>query len=300
MDNNKIPKYKKIKEYHIRKGLYPIRITLTIWEDGKSTPFIDLYSGVPPRDKRGEYKHNHFKITSKNIWNKIRKIIEEEFIKEIKKGGAISEKIVERQVEEEIERLKEDTLRMSKTIKATSKLIKEYRKTKIPDYIEDLKEFEKLLKKANKEKDLQKFLAKRLWLLGLEYESSKPQKIAPKQRYDFYVEKYDGYADIIEIKGVNDIIFDKNGKITAVFGRALQQLIEYIDDALYYGNDKRLSKKMDFNFLKPKGILIIGRNQDAEKLMALKDYFHNIDILTYEDVLNKGKVILRNIQKSKK
>ncbi len=290
--------YKKLKEYHIRKGLYPVRVTLTVWDDGKSKPYIDLYSGVPGKTE-GVYKHNHFKITSSSIWDKIRKIIDEELIKNLVKGKIISEKTVEKQVNEDVERLKNDNLRMTKTIQSYSKLIKEYRKIKIPDYKKDIEEFEKLIKSSKKENDLQIFLSKRPWLLGLEYENSKPQKIAPGKRYDFYAEKYDGYADIIEIKKVNEDIFDKDGKITRPFSKAIQQLIEYIDDALYYGNDKVLSKNMNFNFLKPKGILIIGKNTDVEKLKNLGYYFHNIEILTYDNVLERGKSILDHLQNKK-
>lgn len=291
--NVKKTSYKKMKEYTIRKGLYPISVALTIWDDGKSSPFVDLYSGVP---LKGDYKHNHFKITNKRIWNKIKKIIDEELISDIRKGKPLSEKVVEKQVYEDIERLKEDNLRMEKTIQAYSQLIKEYRKIRIPDYKNDLEQLEKLIINSKKEKELQAFLEKKPWLLGLEYENAKPQKIAPGQRYDFYVEKYDGYADIIELKKANEDIFSKDGKITSVFSNAIQQMIGYIDDALYYGNNKRLSKNLNFNFLKPKGILIMGRNQDTEKLRNLKYYFHNIEILTYDDVLERGKNILNHLQ----
>ena len=298
MVSNK-PSYKKLKEHDIRKGRYPIRVTLSIWDDGKSTPFIDLYSGVPTKDKK--YKHNHFKITSKTTWEKIRKIIDEELIKEIKKGHVITEKIVEKQVNDEIERLKTDVLRMKKTVQASSKLIKEYRNIRIPDYKKNIKEFESLIKKSKKEKELQKFLTNHPWLLGLEYENSKPQKIAPGQRYDFYVEKYDGYADIVEIKKANDELFDKKGRITPVFSKAIQQIIDYIDNALYYGDSKKLSEKMKFNFLKPKGILIIGRrNSNIERIKNLGYYFHNIEILTYDDVLNRGNTILNHISNKRK
>ena len=290
--------YKKLKEYHIRKGLYPIRITLTIWDDGKSTPFIDLYSGVPIKGK--DYRHNHFKITSKTTWEKIRKIIDEELIKHVKKGHIVTEKIVEKQVNDEIERLKTDVLRMKKMVQASSKLIKQYRKIRIPEYKNNIKEFKSLIARSKKEKELQKFLTKHPWLLGLEYENSKPQKIAPRQRYDFYVEKYDGYADIVEIKKVDDELFDKKGKITTVFSKAIQQIIDYIDDALYYSNDKRLSEKMKFNFLKPKGILIIGRRSDnIERLKNLGYYFHNIEIITYDDILDRGNTILNHILNKK-
>lgn len=289
--------YKKIREHHIRKGRYPVRVTLQIWDDGKSKPHIDLYSGVPT-DK--EYKHNHFKINNQQVWFKIRKIIDADLIKGLKQGRPLSEKAIQKEVDKEIEFLTKDNIKMNKTIQAYSKLIKEYRKAKIPDYQEDIKELESLMKKAKKEKELQKFLSKRPWLLGLEYENSNPEKIGVGQRYDFYVEKYDGYADIIELKKINEDIFDKKGKVTATFSKSLHQLIDYIDDAIHWGNDKRLSKKLKFNFLKPKGILIIGKDTDTEKLKNLQYYFHNIEILTHDDVLERGKNIIKHLKTKKK
>jgi len=294
---SKVPSYKKLKEHDIRKGRYPIKVSLSIWDDGKSEPFVDLYSGVPTNSG---YKHNHFKITNKKVWYKIKKIIDDDLIKNISKGKQLSEKALEKEINNDIEMLKQDNLKMGKTIKAYSKIIKEYRTIKIPEYKEDVKELESLMKKAKKEKELQKFLSKKTWLLGLEYESSTPEKIGVGQRYDFYVEKYDGYADIIEIKKVNELIFDKKGKVTTVFSKAIQQLIDYIDDAILWGNNKRLAKKLNFNFLKPKGILIIGKNQDVERLKNLQYYFHNIEILTYDDVLDRGKNIIKHLDIKKK
>ena len=294
------PTYKKLQVYHIRKGRYPLRINLSIWDDGKSTPYIELYSGVPLKD--GKYRHSNFKITSKTTWDKIKRIIDEELVKHIKKGYVITERIVEQQVNEEIGRLKTDILRMQKTIQASSKLIKEYRDIKLPDYKNDIKEFRAKLSKANKEEELQRFLSEKTWLLGLEYETSQPQKIGIKKRYDFYVEKYDGYADIIEIKKCNENLFNKNGKMSKPLTDALQQLIEYIDEAIIEGDSKRISKKLQINFLKPKGILIIGRKKDKankEKLEHIKYYFHNIDILTYDDLLERGETIINNLENKK-
>jgi len=148
---SKVPSYKKLKEHEIRKGRYPIKVSLSIWDDGKSKPFVDLYSGVPTDSG---YRHNHFKITNKKVWYKIKKIIDDDLIKNISKGKQLSEKAIEKEVNNEIEILKQDNLKMGKTIKAYSKIIKEYRKIKIPEYKEDIKEFEALMKKAEKEKEL--------------------------------------------------------------------------------------------------------------------------------------------------
>ena len=296
----KQPKYKNIKSVVIRDGLFPIKVSLSLWDDGKSKPFIDLYSGVPGKKKGQPYKHNHFKITNKNIWNRVKKIVDEDLLSGMSKTSKpLPERTIEKQVHEDIKRLKEDKVRLTKMVQEYSTLIKEYRTIVMPTYENDIKEFETLINSAKKENQLQKFLADRPWLLGLEYENSQPQKIAPSQRYDFYVEKYDGYADIIEIKKVSEKIFDNDGKITRPFADAIQQLINYIDDALYYGDNKRLSQQMKFNFLKPKGILIIGRVANKERLRNLQYYFHNIEILSYQDVLDKAKNIVRRLKAEK-
>mgnify|MGYP001559976652 FL=1 len=121
-----------------------------------------------------------------------------------------------------------------------------------------------------------------------------------KKIYDFYVEKYDGYADIIEIKKVNEELFNKNGKMSKYLTNAIQQLIEYIDEAIIEGDSKRISNKFKINFLKPKGILIIGREKDKlskQKLEHLSYYFHNIEILTYDEILEKSKNIIKNLER---
>ena len=290
---------KNLKKYEIRKGRYPIRVNLTVWDAKKDKPFIELYSGVPTKD--GKYRHNNFKITNPQIWAKIKHIIDNELLQDIMKGKPLSEKAIEKLETEEIEFLKKNNLRLKRRLQNNSKLIKEYRKIKLPEYKKDLTELNQKLKKCKKEEELQEFLSKRPWLLGLEYENSEPQKIGIKKRYDFYVEKYDGYADIIEIKKSNEPLFNKNGKMSKYFTDALQQLIEYIDEAIIEGDSKRISKKLKINFLKPKGILIIGRKkkEEIEKTEHLSYYFHHINIHTYDDILERGKKIIQNLVNKK-
>ena len=84
--------------------------------------------------------------------------------------------------------------------------------------------------------------------------------------------------------------------MTRIFGNSIQQLVEYIDMAIYAGDSRSTSRKLRLNFLKPKGILIIGRTQDSEKLKNLEYYFHNIEILTYDDVLQRGKTIIKHLK----
>lgn len=292
------PGLKKIKEVKFREGYYPITFTLQAWDDGP--PYIDLYSGIPGTGGK-PYKNNHFKISNRAMWDRVKKIIDEQLAPGLSKNAKpLPESTIEKQVREDLERLKRDKVRLEKTLKNQVKIVREYRDLKVPEYRKDLKEFEKLLGTAQKEDELQEFLATTPWLLGLEYETAEPQKIAPAQRYDFYMGKYDGFADIIEIKKANEKLFDSKDKITSTFSSAIQQLINYIDDALLYGDSKRLSQKLAFSFNKPKGILIIGRDVQAERLRNFNFYFHNIEILTYSDVLNRGKSIVRHLESSKK
>ena len=284
----------KFEDYPIRKGLYPLTVRFGSW--GDEDPHIVIYSGYPnPKDK-SKYTHNNVRINNKRTWNEIKEIVDEKLIHSLKAGKPLSEKLLEKEVYENLENSKKDKQRLHKTIQAYSTLIKEYRASKVSDYEADVKDFEKSNKNAKSENQLQKFLAKHPWLLGLEYETSKPQKIGVGQRYDFYLEKYDGYADIAEIKKPGDAVFDKNGKLTRIFGNSIQQLVEYIDMAIYAGDSRSTSRKLRLNFLKPKGILIIGRTQDSEKLKNLEYYFHNIEILTYDDVLQRGKTIIKHLK----
>ena len=287
-----------LKGFDIRPGLYPIRVSLIQWP-GDTKPVIDIYSGNPPFQQRpGPYKHNHIKISSSRLWAKIKKTIEK--LVPYLKGKPISEKLIEKEILEYNEELKRDNLKWKKTLENFRPLIKDYRRSQIPTYKKSLKDFNEKIKTSKKEEELQKFLEKNTWILGFEYDSSKPQKIVGGSRYDFYVERYDGYADIIEIKKPNDQIFDSKGRLTRVFGKALQQLIEYIDQATYLGNIKSLSKEYSLNFLKPKGILIIGRtpnSNDKEKLENICNYFHNIEVLTYDDLYQKAKTVVTNLEK---
>lgn len=291
-------KPKKLESYAIRKGRYPVTVSLDLWE-GEGIPYIELYQGAPLPN--GKYKHSNFKIRNKQIWAKIRSVIDTRLLSRLQ-VGKISNKQLEREVKEETEALLADNTRLKKLLHNRTNLVRKYRQNNIASYHATLTEFERLIGKAKREDELQEFLVANPWLLGAEYEYSKPQKIAPRARYDFYVERYDGFADIIEIKKSNDALFDPKGRLSKKTGAAIQQLIEYVDDAMMTGDSKRQSRKFEFNFLKPKGTLIFGRSTKGskEKLEILNSYFHNIEILTYDDILKRGQTFISHFNKGGK
>ncbi|MCF7860893.1 DUF4263 domain-containing protein [Candidatus Woesearchaeota archaeon] len=292
--------YKKIRQFDIRKGIYPIRVSLSVWDDGNSKPFVELYSGAPLDNG---YKHSHFRITNKQVWDKIKLIIDNELSEDLNEGRKLSEKALQKIDDHEFEIMKKDNQKLKQKLKGFRRYVKEARKLRLPEYKKNLVEFKKQIDKKGKEEELQTFLLKNSWLLGLEYENAQPQKIGVRKRYDFYVEKYDGYADIVEIKKSSENLFLKNGKMSKPLADALQQLIEYIDDAIIEGDSKRISNKLQINFLKPKGILIIGKTKNEEikqKIAQLAYYFHNIEILTYDDLYERGKCIVSSLEKNDK
>lgn len=296
MTEEKKKRPKILVSYDIRKGIYPIRISLQTWEDSGDKPYIELYQGAP--NPKGGYKNNSFKIRNRQIWAKIRAFIDTSLLPRLQ-VGKISERQLEREVKGETEALLADNVRLKKMLQNQTSTLRRYRQNNITAYQATLKAFEKLLDTAKKEEELQEFLANNTWLLGAEYEHSKPQKIAPRARYDFYVERYDGFADIIEIKKSKELLFDPRGKLSKNTGAAIQQLIEYVDDAMMTGDSKRMSKKYEFSFLKPKGTLILGRTNDGskEKLAILNSYFHNIEILSYDDILKRGQSFVAHFSK---
>jgi hypothetical protein len=288
--------YNKLKEVEIRGRYFPIRVALESW--GNEAPFIDLYRGFPV-SSGGGYRHEHFKIPSKSVWEAIKRAIDKELLEGLKEGLPLSQKAIERNVKEDLKRLSGNNQSLKTTIRELRKFLKDSRVQIMGDYEKTLSDFKNKLEKSKKESDLQIFLADNPWLLGLEYENCKPQKIVPGGRYDFYLERYDGFADIVEIKTPSDEIFDKRGKMTSKFGKALQQIIEYIDEAIVWRDSKHLTKKLDLNFLKPKGILVIGRRGDKEKLEDLMYYLHGIEVLTYDDVYDRAKTIVGRMKTTK-
>jgi energy-coupling factor transporter ATP-binding protein EcfA2 len=164
-------------------------------------------------------------------------------------------------------------------------------------------EFEKMINNANlKEKDFQKFLEKNPCFFGGEYIEAYPQKRAGAELIeDFLLEKYDGFHDVVEIKRPDHKIFVRqkrnNLKPSSECMWGVSRIMDYLD--YYERNVQEEYWRTGKEIYKPRGIVVIGRNQniDKRKLRQLNSYLSSIEIWTYDDLLIKSKKLMELIDK---
>jgi hypothetical protein len=171
-----------------------------------------------------------------------------------------------------------------------------------------LSTFRKMVKdhKESDKKDeleIHKFLTKDYWLLGIEYfgqdvhsdvtptgARTNETKITSRKHADFIIKRMDGTLDtctIIELEEVNDAIFNKDGTLS-------REVYDGISQAVDYYIEHRSQKN------RSKGMAVIGTtqglrltNEQKEKLSLLKETFHNVEILTYDDIINQAENTIR-------
>lgn len=169
-----------------------------------------------------------------------------------------------------------------------------------------LRNFKKKIKEHKEspkknEKDIHAYLAKHYWLLGIEYFDKKidsdidpagnrtnDTKIGNK-RPDFIIKKLDSLDKcvVIELEEANDPIFKIDGTLSPKIFDGINQVVDYNVEQRLRG----------FN---SKGIAVIGSllgmNISTEKknrLRLLGEHYHNIEILTYEDIIKKSETTLK-------
>jgi glyoxylate utilization-related uncharacterized protein len=92
---------------------------------------------------------------------------------------------------------------------------------------------------------------------------------------------------IIELEEVNDAIFNKDGAISREVYDGITQAVDYYIE----------HRSQNF---KSKGMAVIGTTQgmrltieQKEKLRLLKETFHNIEVLTYDDIISQAENTIR-------
>ena len=142
---------------------------------------------------------------------------------------------------------------------------KKLMKSRIDEFKQTIKELEQKIDLAENqtipELELQDFLYVHSWLLGTEYISAEPQKMrGTHSKFDFYLERFNKTNDIIEIKLLSDPIINKGGSINARVIQAVDQLIEYLESCVVATHSSVTSKEEGINELRPRGIVIIGKD----------------------------------------
>ena len=120
---------------------------------------------------------------------------------------------------------------------------------------------------------------------------------------DFLYPTVDDFVDVLEIKLpkdevlVEDTSHKGSWKWTTETNSAIGQVVNYLIeiDRLRFENENKVQNEIDQKvlFLKPRAFILIGdsknwNNPKKEALRKLNYYLHNIEVLTYKDLLDRG------------
>lgn len=150
---------------------------------------------------------------------------------------------------------------------------------------------------------IQKFLKNNLWLFGSEYYTFiKEDQINSQNILDGVPKNLDDFIDIIEVKlpTVELFRFDTNHNnyySSSELTKAIAQTENYIFELEKMTIDDNYQNNNDCIIAKPRGIILIGSKNklnDGEKeyLRILNSSYHNIHILTYQQLLLRAKNML--------
>jgi len=292
----KIETYKKTKKYWERKPEHSISLT----SDGKN----EIGNLV---DFLNSFRNNLYKLTEGNY-----RVLSEDTLQKIsdvqvllKEAGSKDKlKIITHllgQIEgseipfEDFEKLfrlgGKDTI---KKVSIASRLV---------EYRNKVHSFEKMLDDSTlNETDYQEYLTENPWLFGSEYsELLDRRKWTRDESLDFMLRRtVDNHLELIEIKkpiSKNLFNYDSSHDSYYAFSELSQvvgQVMKYMEEI----GDKRESilAKDQEDVLKIKSKIIIGRTGNVEQQTALRNFnshLYNIEILTFDQLLNIGKRTLQ-------
>jgi len=187
----------------------------------------------------------------------------------------------------------------------------------------ELNAFEELIGKVDVKEvsEVQAELKKIPWIFGPEYTSYDFRPAGEAGLPDGRLKRVDGLSDILEVKlPSEELLRSENSRyyVSLKCSEAIGQLTSYLEyyHSAYITNrhDETGNERIEDDFgkyYKPKGILLIGRRKKADgvkttnstadnepKFMRrLLSYYHWIEILTYDDLLERARNGLDNLAK---
>jgi len=144
----------------------------------------------------------------------------------------------------------------------------------------------------------QKFFEANPWILGSDFvEILKERVIDEENETDIPVKDYYGFVNIIELKLPTEDFWTAENVPVALLTKAIMQCARYITEMERRMNDHKKVKKLGASILKPRITLIYGRSNQwtesqKEQFKVLNSSFHNIVILTYDNVLERANKII--------
>lgn len=146
---------------------------------------------------------------------------------------------------------------------------------------------------------IQKFLKENIWMFGNDYAFVvENNKINPSNILDLMPQNIENYVDIIEVKLPNERLFSydnshQNYYPASNLTKAIAQTQNYIFELEAKTCDEIYQQINNCKVIKPRGIILCGAdqvlNEDEKKyLRILNASYHNIQIITYQQLLEKA------------
>lgn len=266
---------------------------------------------------------NWFTISSKKHLAYVRKLLEEgakelDWVEELsdKEIGDLIRKNkdfrkIKDKSKEQIEHQKEI---IDELLKQAAKLREEQFKINLDEFKKDSTALKILLKENKKEKELQEWLYEHSWVFGPTYiDNSKEETNRIGDRIDFLMQRYDTFYDVFELKLPSCDLFvgkredsDTQQQLSRKFNMsadlkdAISQVIGYLEQ--YEADKTNIYYQKHIDIHKPKGVIVIGRRKGDEvrTLKTLNSYLNNIQVYTYEDILDMAQNFIKLIENRNK
>ncbi len=234
---------------------------------------------------------------------------------------AKNKKILFQHTAEAVKNLKEQKKLLKSEIEQLEELQKSSNIALFQNRIKELKErleAKKQFAETRGKNSWQSWIYKNNWLFGSNYQTPiEKEKIGFDSIPDYLFPTIDGFLDILEIKlPSHDVILDDSshahsfkwsGKVSEAIGQVVTYLHEIEINQLQIQqkieeNYKNLFNEQKIFVIKPRAFILVGRNTgwSPEKRRALRKLnysLHGIEILTYEDLLNRGERIIETYNK---
>lgn len=197
-------------------------------------------------------------------------------------------------------------------LKEIQKLNELFKQSKLSIYKEKIRELEQRLQENHPESSgdnsWQTWIYKNNWLFAMQYAEPLPkEKVGFHNIPDFLFPTLDGFIDVLEIKKpIFEVIEEDKShqgsyKWAKETNEAIGQVVNYLHEIELHQLEivKRIEDKhaVQLSAVKPRGVILIGKSdswsrQKCEALRKLNQSLQRIEVITYTDILRRGKSLI--------
>ena len=163
-----------------------------------------------------------------------------------------------------------------------------------------------MLEEDKVEHDWQAWFKGNSWVLGTDFVRVLDEReVDTDNIVDYLMQAYDGFLDVVELKRPEGDLkywresLDHGNYIPSTsLVKAVTQASKYIYEVEREANSVKFLERVDnVKTIKPRCLLIFGRSEDwndeqKEAYRILNSQYHNLTILTYDQVLDRAKRIV--------